>query len=85
MRYLGERLYRDNPVLRQAHQRAEPIYWDEIWEHGPANERERAFLEEFRKADLGDGVGIPVFGPDGRMGQCGSGFARACGGWTRRC
>ena len=68
IRYLGERLYRDNPVLRQTHQRAEPIYWDEIWEHGPANERERAFLEEFRKADLGDGVGIPVFGPDGRLG-----------------
>ena len=76
MRYLGERLYRDNPVLRHAHQRAEPVYWDEVVERGPANERERAFLEEFRKADLGDGVGIPVFGPDGRMGQCGLGFRK---------
>ena len=38
----------------------EPVYWDEVLERGPANERERAFLEEFRKADLGDGVGIPV-------------------------
>jgi DNA-binding CsgD family transcriptional regulator len=76
VRYLGERLYRDNPVLQQAHQRAEPIYWVEILERGPANERERTFLEEFRKADLGNGVGIPVFGPDGRMGQCGLGFRK---------
>jgi LuxR family transcriptional regulator/LuxR family quorum-sensing system transcriptional regulator CciR len=76
MRYLGERLYSDNPVLQQAHQRAEPVYWDEIWERGSANERERAFFEEFRKADLGYGVGIPVFGPDGRMGQRGLGFRK---------
>ena len=39
-RYLGEGLYRDNPALRQAHQRAEPVYWDEVCEKGPANERE---------------------------------------------
>ena len=76
IRYLGERLYRDNPVLRHAHQLAEPVYWDEIWERGPANERERAFLEEFRKADLGDEVGVPVFGPDGRLGQCGLGLRK---------
>ena len=74
VRYLGERLYRDNPVLRHAHQRAEPVYWDEAVKLAPTNERERAFLEEFLKADLGNGVGIPVFGPDGRMGQCGLGF-----------
>ena len=73
-RYLGEGLYRDNPALRQAHQCAEPVYWDEVCEKGPANERERAFIEEFRNAELGDGVGIPVFGPDGRSGQCGLGF-----------
>ena len=68
VRYLGERLYRDNPALRHAHQRAEPVYWDEVVQLAPANERERAFKDMFLKADLGDGVGIPVFGPDGRMG-----------------
>ena len=29
-RYLGERLYCDNPALRQAHQRAEPVSRDEV-------------------------------------------------------
>jgi LuxR family transcriptional regulator/LuxR family quorum-sensing system transcriptional regulator CciR len=75
-RYLGEGLYRDNPALRQAHQRAEPVYWDEVLAQAPANQREREFLERFRRADLGDGVGIPVFGPDGRLGQCGLGFQK---------
>jgi LuxR family transcriptional regulator, quorum-sensing system regulator CciR len=75
-RYLGEGLYRDSPALRQAHQRAEPVYWDEVLAQGPANQRERAFLDGFRRADLGDGVGIPVFGPDGRLGQCGLGFRK---------
>jgi LuxR family transcriptional regulator/LuxR family quorum-sensing system transcriptional regulator CciR len=73
-RYLTERLYRDNPVLRHVQQEVEPIYWDEVVAMGPANEREAAFLETFRKADLGDGVGIPVYGPNGRVGQCGLGF-----------
>ena len=76
LRYLGERLYRDNPALRHAHQRADPVYWDEVAELAPANERESEFAEIFRRADLGDGVGIPVFGPDGRMGQCGLGFRK---------
>ena len=43
VRYLGERLYRDNPALRHAHQRAEPVYWDEVVQLAPTNERERAF------------------------------------------
>jgi LuxR family transcriptional regulator/LuxR family quorum-sensing system transcriptional regulator CciR len=73
-RYLGERLYRDNPLLRHAHREAEPIYWDEVVTRGLAGERERTFLETFKAAKIGDGVGIPVYGPNGRMGQCGLGF-----------
>ena len=75
-RYIGERLYRDNPMLRHAHQDVEPIYWDEIPTKGPVNERERAFLEAFNLANIGDGVGIHVYWPNGRSGQCGLGFRR---------
>jgi DNA-binding CsgD family transcriptional regulator len=73
-RYLQERLYRDNPMLRHAQQHVEPVYWDELESMGPANERERAFLATIREAKLGDGVGIHVYGPNGRTGQCGLGF-----------
>ena len=72
-RYIGERLW-DNPMLRHAHQDVEPIYWDEIPTKGPVNERERAFLEAFKLANIGDSVGIHVYGPNGRSGQCGQGF-----------
>jgi LuxR family transcriptional regulator/LuxR family quorum-sensing system transcriptional regulator CciR len=73
-RYLAERLYLDNPVLRHAQRKVEPIYWDEAHARAPANERERVFIETFKRAGLGDGVGIPAFGPNGRMGMCGLGF-----------
>ena len=85
MRYLGERLYRDNPVLRQADERAEPIYWDEIWDTGrPTNANVRSSRSSGRPTSATGSA----FLSSGRMGawaSAGSGFARACGGWTRRC
>jgi LuxR family transcriptional regulator/LuxR family quorum-sensing system transcriptional regulator CciR len=70
-RYLAERLYLDNPVVRQGQREIAPVYWDEA---SPITERELAFVEMFKRAELGDGVGIPVYGPSGRMGICGLGF-----------
>jgi LuxR family transcriptional regulator/LuxR family quorum-sensing system transcriptional regulator CciR len=71
--YLERRLYRDNPVFARAQRQVEPIYWDEI-DEATLNPRERAFLDEARAMNVGDGVGLPLFGPDGRRGQCGLGF-----------
>jgi LuxR family transcriptional regulator/LuxR family quorum-sensing system transcriptional regulator CciR len=72
-RYVADRLYRDNPILIRAQRRAEPVYWDEV-ESLSLTQREVAFVEEFHKVGLEYGVGIPVYGPDGRRGQCGLGF-----------
>lgn len=72
-RYVAERLYRDNPILALSHRLAEPVYWDEV-ETIPLTAREAAFVETFHKAELKYGVGIPVYGPEGRRGQCGLGF-----------
>ncbi len=71
--YLRERLYRANPVLQHARKEILPVYWDEIATLKPLSEQEAAFLERFQ-ADLGNGVGIHVYGPNGRGGQCGLGF-----------
>jgi LuxR family transcriptional regulator, quorum-sensing system regulator CciR len=75
-RYARERLFRANPIINHAMIEVEPVYWDEIESLGPLSEREQAFLDDFRAEDLGYGVGIPVYGPSGRMGQCGLGFRR---------
>jgi len=74
-RYIEERHYRDNPVVAAARERLEPVYWEDAVEAAGLSERERAFVDAYRRAGLGSGVGIPVYGPNGRDGQCGLGFA----------
>jgi LuxR family transcriptional regulator, quorum-sensing system regulator CciR len=74
-RYIEERHYRDNPVAAAARDRLEPVYWEDAVAAAGLSERERAFVETYRAARLGEGVGIPVYGPNGRDGQCGLGFA----------
>jgi LuxR family transcriptional regulator/LuxR family quorum-sensing system transcriptional regulator CciR len=72
--YLEERHYRDNPVVAAARERLEPVYWEDAVAAAGMSERERAFVDTYRAAGLGCGVGIPVYGPNGRDGQCGLGF-----------
>jgi DNA-binding CsgD family transcriptional regulator len=73
-RYIAERLFRDNPLLRYAQTSAEPVYWDEMLAHRDLSPREKAFAETLRSYGLGSGVGIPVYGPSGRVGHCGLGL-----------
>ena len=74
-RYIEERHYRDNPVVSTAREQLEPIYWEDAVQAADLNERKRAFVEAYRAAGLGHGVGVPVYGPNGRDGHCGLGFA----------
>ena len=73
-RYFDEGLYRGNPAIKLAANQVQPVYWDELLQHEPRTEREREFIEKFKAFGLGSGVGIHVFGPNGRNGQFGLGF-----------
>jgi LuxR family transcriptional regulator/LuxR family quorum-sensing system transcriptional regulator CciR len=73
-RYVGERLWRDNPVVAYSQRNSEPAYWDEIAARKPLSEREAVFLRLVASADIGDGIGVPAFGPNGRNGSFGLGF-----------
>jgi LuxR family transcriptional regulator/LuxR family quorum-sensing system transcriptional regulator CciR len=79
-RYITERLYRDNPMLRFSARNIEPVYWDQVESMGPLSEREQAFLALARAEGLHFGVGIHVYGPNGRTAQCG---LRFCDGVRR--
>ena len=67
-------MYLDNPVLARAQRQVRPVYWDEVEDDDDLTPRERAFVEEVRAMGVGLGVGVPVYGPNGRRGQCGLGF-----------
>jgi LuxR family transcriptional regulator/LuxR family quorum-sensing system transcriptional regulator CciR len=73
-RYIHERHYRDNPAVAAARRQVEPVYWEDAAASAGLSDRERAFVETYRAAHLGCGVSIPVYGPNGRDGQCGLGF-----------
>jgi LuxR family transcriptional regulator/LuxR family quorum-sensing system transcriptional regulator CciR len=72
--YLEERQYRDNPVMAAAREKLEPVYWEDVIASAELSERERALVETFKAAGLGNGVGVPVYGPNGRDGQWGLGL-----------
>jgi LuxR family transcriptional regulator/LuxR family quorum-sensing system transcriptional regulator CciR len=73
-RYIEEQLYRSNPVVALARDNLEPVYWDEAVASARMTDDMRAFVDAFVAAEMGDGVGIPVYGPNGRDGHCGLGF-----------
>ena len=74
-RYIEERHYRSNPVIAAARDTLEPVYWEDAVASAGLSEEEREFVASYRAAGIGAGVGIPAFGPNGRDGQCGLGFA----------
>jgi LuxR family transcriptional regulator/LuxR family quorum-sensing system transcriptional regulator CciR len=73
-RYVEERLYLSNPMLRHALQSVEPFYFDEIAARNDLDASERAFIEDVRALGLLNGLGVQVFGPNGRNGYCGLGL-----------
>jgi LuxR family transcriptional regulator/LuxR family quorum-sensing system transcriptional regulator CciR len=74
--YNKEKLYNIDPVVRKASKTTEPFWWSEVYLAENMNEEERAFLELVREETPGDGMTIPVFGPNGRNGYVGICFDR---------
>ncbi len=76
-RYQRERLYEIDPIIRVAMTATEPFWWSEIRQLTALSSRERRYMQMAAKADLGDGMAVPVFGPSGRNGYFGIGFHRS--------
>jgi DNA-binding CsgD family transcriptional regulator len=43
-----------------------PVHWKDAWENTAITEEERRFLTLMREVQLGDGYGLPCYGPKGR-------------------
>jgi DNA-binding CsgD family transcriptional regulator len=73
-RYLEARLFVVDPIPTLALSRATPFQWPETANLAVLDDKARDYLAEMDAAGLGDGLAIPVFGPDGRNGYVGLGF-----------
>ena len=79
-RYIKEQMYRHDPITRLAMDVSEPFWWSEAGNAGAISADEQAYLDTLAAAQLGDGLAIPVFGPNGRNGYCGVGFGKQATG-----
>lgn len=75
-RYVADRLYRIDPLALFSSQSPQPFFWRDIDELKVLSKDERRFLRMLDAAGSGDGLGIQVFGPNGRNGYCGLGLAK---------
>lgn len=74
--YLRERLYLSDPLARRAANFTRPYFWTEIPELPDLTKEEREYLRRAAAQNLGEGLGIPLFGPAGRNGYAALGFGR---------
>jgi len=74
-RYVADRMWRENPMLRHARTTAEPFYWSEVAHAADLSDKAMALFDELVAAGLADGLGVEVFGPNGRNGYCGLGLS----------
>lgn len=65
-RYLERKYYTVDPVVRRTPMFAGPFLWDELEEY-QLQACEQRVLQEAREAGLKNGVGVPLFGPPGRI------------------
>jgi len=73
-RYVEERLYLSNPMLRHALNSVEPFHFDEVTGRNDLDAGERAFVGTACALGFRGGLGVQVFGPNGRNGYCGLGL-----------
>lgn len=74
--YRRNRLYEVDPIPRHAMSAVRPFWWSETARFDDNTSDERAYLLTLRRAKLGDGLAVPVFGPKGRDGYVGLGFGQ---------
>lgn len=75
-RYRDQELYKIDPIPKYAIQRSESFWWSELDGYHGLTADEQRYMDILREQDLGDGIAIPLFGPNGRNGYAGIGFGK---------
>lgn len=66
-RYFERKYYEIDPVVRRAPTLLRPFMWDQLGVQRQLQPDEQLVLNESREAGLRHGVGVPLFGPLGRV------------------
>lgn len=76
-RYVTEKRYLTDPVILCTQQTTEPFLWSDVMRLSGSSCPELRDLQAPEEIDCGNGLGLQVFGPNGRNGYCGLGFGSA--------
>nr|WP_321360953.1 LuxR C-terminal-related transcriptional regulator [uncultured Hyphomonas sp.] len=74
--YLAEQLHLCDPLARRAVNFTRPYFWSEASQLPNLTPEEKHYLQRVAAQNLGEGIGIPLFGPAGRNGYAALGFGR---------
>ena len=74
--YRQEGMIHLDPMPKLAANRTAPFRWSEISSLTTLSAAEKKYLERARDAGFGDGLAVPVFGPNGRTGYFAIGFGK---------
>lgn len=72
--YVRERLVRVDPIPELAMRTGRMFRWKDVTLLASVSEAQKNFLSLLKEADMGDGLAIPLFGPQMRNGYLGLGF-----------
>jgi LuxR family transcriptional regulator/LuxR family quorum-sensing system transcriptional regulator CciR len=75
--YLAEELHLCDPLARRAVNFTRPYFWTEASQLPNLTLDEREYLQRAAAQNMGEGIGIPLFGPAGRNGYAALGFGQA--------
>lgn len=73
--YKSNRYYFIDPILKSARSATEPFWWSDLRKSKTLRPTESDYLTALFNAVPGDGLAVPVYGPNGRNGYCGLGFS----------
>lgn len=73
--YIDDNLFEIDPGPAIARLQSRPFRWSRLSQFGPLSEEQQAFLADVIANNPEDGLALEVFGPAGRNGYIGLGFA----------
>lgn len=74
-KYAEKRYDKCDPIVRKALESTSPFWWSSVYEDKLSG-AEATYIEDLKAQQFGDGLAVPVFGPNDRHGYVGLGVGK---------